>query len=104
VPTFPERELDGRKVIGFYREVASGVYLWENTYWVDVETMLPVRVEKKARSKNAMWAAMEWVWSDFVFDEELNPSLFSTEPPKGYAVEEGEVQGIKMPAQPASRF
>jgi outer membrane lipoprotein-sorting protein len=98
-PTFPERELNGRQVIGFYHEVKSGGYLWQNTYWVDVETMLPVQVEKRGQSQNGQWESMEWLWDDIVFDEDLDQSLFSTEPPDGYTAEEAEIQGFQMPAR-----
>ena len=64
---------------------------------MDVKTKLPVRVEKKARSKNKKWMATEWLWSDFVFDENLAPSLFSLEPLPGYTVREAEIQGFDMP-------
>jgi hypothetical protein len=98
-PVFPEREIDSRKVVGFYCEESVGVYLWKNTYWIDVKTMLPVRIEKEGYSKNGKWLSTKWVWSDFVFDEELDRSLFSTQAPAGYKVEQGEVQGFQMPMQ-----
>jgi hypothetical protein len=98
-PTFSEKEIDGQDVVGFFHEDVSGVYIWNDTYWVDKDTMLPVRVEKKGLSTNRQWLAMEWLWSDFVFDEELDPSLFSTEPPAGYSVQESEIQGFQMPTK-----
>jgi hypothetical protein len=99
VPAFSDRVLDGRSVIGFYREYRQGVYDWKITYWVDSATMLPVRMETTAISNNELWGTAEWVRSDFVFDEELDPKLFSTEPPAGYQVLQGEIQGIEMPAE-----
>jgi hypothetical protein len=99
LPTFSERDLDGTSVIGFYQEKEVGVYLRKTTYWVDVETMLPVRIDSSATSTNPMWGSFEFVQSDFVFDEYLSPDLCSTEPPEGYSVEEGEIQGIKMPKE-----
>ena len=39
----------------------------------------------------------DWVLTDFVFDEELDESLFSTEPPAGYTVETGKIIGIQRP-------
>jgi hypothetical protein len=97
VPRFPVREMDGRDVVGYFYESKSGVYLWQRTYWVDAQSLLPVRIESNAVSGNSQWGATKWLRSDFVFDEPLDPALFSTEPPAGYAVAEGEVVGFEMP-------
>jgi len=78
-----EREIDGRRVIEF---------LWrqdevDHVVAVDAATKLPFRMEV-TRGKTPRGDEIREVFSDFVFDAEMDESLFSTAPPKGYEVEE----------------
>ena len=88
----PEQTLDDRKVVGFRtvesNERPGGVDSWTRTYWVDAESNLPVQVEVTFTSTQPTMGHSKWVLSDIVFDEPLDESLFSTEPPEGYTVRE----------------
>jgi hypothetical protein len=66
------------------------------TVWADAKTLLPVRME--AEERDDMGNKSEVMVKDFVFDQELDPKLFSLEPPTGYKV---ETKGIaEFPAAP----
>lgn len=93
----PEKTLGSRKVVGFYFEERQGAATWKKTYWVDPKTKLPVRVEKSVSSRDPSVVPSHWVLSDFIFDQDLDASLFSTEPPEGYTVKTEKIMGIRMP-------
>jgi outer membrane lipoprotein-sorting protein len=83
-----ERVVEGKKVTGF-RTVeetkrSAGTDTWTRTYWVDSQTKLPVRIEVDVRSTHPNIISTRGVLSDFVFDEPLDESLFSADPPVGY--------------------
>lgn len=90
----PERRIDGKKVIGFFVEEKHGKDTWKRTFWVDPKTKLPVRIEISHRSTDSRIGASDWIVTDFVFDADVQPSLFSTEPPPGYRAETKKVYGI----------
>jgi outer membrane lipoprotein-sorting protein len=82
-----EKEVDGRRAVGWR---VSGPGLHEPgvtaAIWGDPETGLPIRIES--------YSALEGVkstLSDFVFNVDLDESLFSIEPPTGYTVQTVEV-------------
>jgi hypothetical protein len=93
----PEKMIDNRRVLGFFFEEQGGGYIWKRTYWVDPQTKLPVRVEISARSNDKRLGPSDWVQDGFVFDEELEKSLFSTTPPSEYQVETQKILGIQPP-------
>ena len=74
-----EKEIDGRRVVGF-RVDTNGTVM---SLWGDPNTGLPVRVE----TTMAMFANAKTTMSDFVFNLDMDESLFSTEPPTGYTVQ-----------------
>ena len=74
-----EKEIDGQCVVGFHIEI-RGV---DMNLWGDPKTGQPVRVEMTWGMDGNMRAAM----SDFVFNADMDESLFSVEPPAGYAVQ-----------------
>lgn len=74
-----EKDIDGRRVVGF-RVSTNGT---EMSLWGDPKTGFPVRVELTM----AVFASAKTMLSEFVFNPEMDESLFSTEPPVGYAVE-----------------
>jgi len=57
---------------------------WRRTYWVDQQSKLPVEIETSFRSDAPMSYDADAVYSGFVFDAELDPALFSTDPPAGF--------------------
>jgi outer membrane lipoprotein-sorting protein len=86
----PAREIEGTKVLGFRtvekHERPRGVDTWTRTYWVDAETKLPLQIETTVESTDPRHGQSRWIQSDIVFDEPLDESLFSTDPPEGYTV------------------
>ncbi|MHC4106130.1 MAG: hypothetical protein ACYSR9_14400, partial [Planctomycetota bacterium] len=67
-------EIDGRIAKGFRARNPDG----EFTVWADLQTALPIRIEQQ-------WRQMQFVYTDFQFDIEMNESLFSMEIPEGYS-------------------
>jgi len=57
---------------------------YEHTWWIDRQTKLPIRLELKLRSTYTYANALDWTVSNIVFDEPLEESLFSTDPPADY--------------------
>jgi len=74
-----EKEIDGRRAIGF-RVSNSGIVI---TLWGDPKTGLPVRAEMTM----AMFPNVKTTMSNFEFNVRLDESLFSVEPPPGYALQ-----------------
>ncbi len=75
-----EKVVDGRRLAG-YRLTGRGM-----TYelWGDLKTGLPVRIESSSPGNPN---AKPVIYSDFVFNADLDESLFSMEPPAGYQVQ-----------------
>lgn len=71
--------LNGRSVVGF-RVSGKGMVV---SIWGDPKTGLPVSVEMRS----AMSPNTKTTMSDFVFNVDLDESLFSVAPPSGYAVQ-----------------
>lgn len=86
-----EKEIDGHKAVG-YR--LSGLFDPDMvmSLWGDPKTGLPVRVEEDTRRSGKK---MHITLSDFVFNVDLDESLFSVEPPDGYAI-----QNMRINASP----
>ncbi len=77
-----EKEIDGRKVVGFH--IISQPH--DLIMWGDPKTGLPVRVEITSGIEGSVKATL----SDFVFNVDMDESLFSLEPPAGYTVRKGK--------------
>jgi hypothetical protein len=75
-----EKVIDGRSLVG-YRLTGHGMIC---DLWGDPKTSMPVRIENSAPSNPNMKPT---ICSDFVFDADLDESLFSLEPPAGYKVQ-----------------
>jgi hypothetical protein len=78
-----EKQLDGRKVVGFRFE-SPGTPM---TLWADPVTQLPVRIESTVAGP----PKTEVVMTNFEFNIELDKSLFSVEIPDGYTVTDVKV-------------
>jgi outer membrane lipoprotein-sorting protein len=79
-----EKVIDGRRLVG-YRLTGHGMIC---DLWGDPKTSMPVRIESSSPGNpNAKPA----IWSDFVFNADLDESLFSLEPPAGYKVQKQTV-------------
>jgi prepilin-type processing-associated H-X9-DG protein len=73
-----EKQIDGRRVIGF-RNNDDGKVM---DLWGDPKTGMPVRVEVTT----GMDGNTKVTFSDFVFNVDMDESLFSVDPPPGYTV------------------
>jgi outer membrane lipoprotein-sorting protein len=80
------RQIDDKKAIGFKLTKENENH--EIIVWADSKTELPVLIEEKF--EDAEGRVMQYVVTDIVFDVELDQSLFSLEPPKGYKLQEFE--------------
>jgi outer membrane lipoprotein-sorting protein len=74
-----EKEIDGRRVVGFQVTIEG----FPTSLWGDPKTGLPVRLEMTA----GMDGSVKGTASDFVFNADMDESLFSVEPPAGYTVQ-----------------
>jgi hypothetical protein len=74
------REIDGRKAVGFHVRVGSA----EATLWADPETGYPIRIETNREGPRS---TLHCVMSNFRWNVDLDPSLFSLEPPPGYSTQ-----------------
>ncbi len=89
----PGKKIDGKEVLGFAVKVVGE----EATLWADARTRLPLRIE--AEQKGEQGKTITSVLDDFIFDRELDPKLFSMEPPAGYKV---DTLGVaELPPPPA---
>ena len=73
-----EKDIDGRRVIGFHISTGRGAM----SLWGDPKTGMPVCIEMTMGMDGYMKATL----SDFVFNTDMDKSLFSLEPPAGYTV------------------
>ena len=74
IDRLPDSEVDGRNTIVFHAKNGDN----ELTVWANPKTLLPMRLEQVQDGFNI-------VYTDFQFDVELDPSLFSTDIPAGYS-------------------
>ena len=85
-----QEEIDGKIVHKFFvpERLESMQKRREITLWVDPETNLPVQVK--------IWRPLEYggtiIMNDFVWNPELDESMFIFDPPEGYTVREIEVE------------
>ncbi len=98
VESLASEELDGRKTPRFLATHVDGYIV---TIWVDAESNLPVRVEAKGFDKGIMDRVT--IFDDFVFDQEMDPDLFSLEPPVGYQVRSSSLAVQPVPSEPELR-
>ena len=82
-----KREIDGQKVVGFRAHCSMG----DMTLWADPRTARPVRIELDMPAMNA-----HGVLNDFRYDVNLDPSLFSLEPPPRYL---SQTMGVGLPVE-----
>ncbi len=74
-----EKEIDGRQAVG-YRLSGPGKVI---DRWGDPQTGQPIRIE----TTSAMFPKQKMTMSDFVFNVDLDESLFCMEPPADYETE-----------------
>jgi hypothetical protein len=86
----PGKQIDGKDVLGFIikigePDVITGRPLPDLTVWADARTRLPVRIEGK--ETDGKGRTTEVIIDQFVFDQSLDPKLFSLDPPAHYMLE-----------------
>jgi len=83
-----ERRFGGRTLVGFELEPQTPLErqgLMRGQVWVDPKTRLPVRGESIPVDSDDLRMTRWHTIRTFAFDEVLAPSLFSLEPPEGFA-------------------
>ena len=94
-----KKEIDGQRVVGFLANCSMG----NMTLWADSRTAKPIRIELDMPALKA-----HGVLNGFRYDVNLDPSLFSLEPPPGYLrqtmdvgrpVEDGLIQTLRAVAE-----
>jgi len=78
-----KQKIDGVTAFGY--RIVENTNIMDMTVWADAETLLPIRIEYSLTNAGAV-IEMEGtiIFSDIVFNEELDESLFSVEVPEGY--------------------
>jgi hypothetical protein len=84
----PHSERVGQRMIGETRAIGYGVPIGHDqaTVWFDPQTQLPIRIEFSGMDKCGQ-TERAFIWSDIVYDVELDESLFRFDL-AGYKVEE----------------
>jgi outer membrane lipoprotein-sorting protein len=91
----PERDIDGVKAPGFVVPFSNEFGKIEFTVWVDPKTQLPLRFEADDGPDRQI------IISDFVYDQPLDPALFSMKPPEGFQVQTAGL--AKLPDPPKDK-
>ncbi len=78
-----KKEINGRMAVGFRTQTN----MMDMTLWADPETAWPIRVEVVMD----MMTGVRMVMNNFRYNVDLDPSLFSLEPPAGYSTQAMEV-------------
>jgi outer membrane lipoprotein-sorting protein len=99
VKRLPEKEVDGKKAVGFVVPIGEEEHKAEATVWVDPKTQLPFRME--ITDKNPNGTEVRQVLSELVFDRKLDEGLFSLTPPQGYTLQ--TVGLAKLPPPPGKK-
>ncbi len=82
------QQIDGRTAVGFKTQSV----IRDMTLWADPETARPIRVEMTGE----MFSNVRLVMSNFQYDVDLDPALFSLEPPAGYTE---QAMNVTMPTE-----
>ena len=83
-----EEEVDGKAALKYSYQKTNGYYL----VWLDPHSLLPVRVVITG-SKTTVDSTLRIEMTNFVWNPELNESLFRTDVPEGYQLEEEALAG-----------
>ena len=83
-----KKEIDGHGAVGFRTRNPMG----ELTLWADPRTARPIRVEIAGE----MFVNAQLVMKNFRYDVDLDPSLFSLEPPASYST---QTMNLTLPAE-----
>lgn len=87
VESLPEKSINGKAAAGFVYRRTQEKITTEVHYWIDQASRLPVRMESYLVENDQ--PTLQSIAADFVFNEPLDPGLFSLTPPEGYRVHTG---------------
>ena len=88
-----KQEIDGVKAFGYRIRIGEISKMTDRTVWADAETLLPIRIEYSIGSGSPMGIKGTITYSDFVFNVEMDESLFVV--PEGYDVNTKEMDVSK---------
>jgi outer membrane lipoprotein-sorting protein len=94
------KQIGNREAVGFrLQKKTDGTYPWSGDItdiWVDAKTRLLVMLETGAADGGWMFRL-----KDFAFNQELDDSLFSLDPPQGYRmlIPPPEILSVEPPKQ-----
>ncbi len=78
-----KQKIDGVTAFGY--RIVENSDMMDMTVWADAETLLPIRIEYSLASAGVYMNIEGTItYSDIVFNEELDESLFSIQVPEGY--------------------
>jgi hypothetical protein len=80
-----KHQIDGVEAFGYRIRLGEVSRMTDRTVWADAETLLPIRIEYSIGSGSSMGVKGTIVYSNFIFNVEMDESLFSV--PEGYDVE-----------------
>jgi outer membrane lipoprotein-sorting protein len=83
-----KQKIDGHEAVGFRTQNPIG----DMTLWADPKTARPIRIELIGE----MFTNVHMVMNNFRYDMDLDPSLFSLEPPEGYST---QTMNMTMPVE-----
>ncbi len=87
VRELPGKLINGKHTVGFEQVTENAGTTFIHTYWIDKETRLPVQIDAVMKQGDIVVGGA--TRSQFVFDQPVDASMFSTIPPEGYTVREG---------------
>jgi outer membrane lipoprotein-sorting protein len=99
IPSRGVRELqgkliNGKQTVGFEQVGENADTIFIHTFWIDKETRLPVQIDDVMKQGDTVIGGA--TRSQFVFDQPVDASMFSTIPPEGYTVKEGTILGLDI--------
>ncbi len=82
------KSIDEKPVVGFRQAYEMNGGEVRKDFWIDPATKLPVHIEERFFEKDSDSPSSYGLYSNFVYNEPLDGSLFSTDPPEGFETEE----------------
>jgi outer membrane lipoprotein-sorting protein len=94
VRELPGKLINGKQTVGFEQVGENADTIFIHTYWIDKETRLPVQIDDVMKQGDTVIGGA--TRSQFVFDQPVDASMFSTIPPEGYTVKDGTILGLDI--------
>ena len=99
IESLGERVIEGKEVVGFRQTTQMNGGTVYNDYWVERTTRLPVVIEGRFFDEGEKKPSIYSEYRDFVFDEPLDESLFSTVAPEGYTTKDVAAVFLSAPSE-----